>query len=103
MNKVEIEIFSEEADVLEAKICSLLELLPPKVKIIINESLISYSTDIEYSNCSALEILKGEMTRLKDNRNYRKRTVSAEGEIEEFEFFNLLEKAGFSVFRKLNG
>lgn len=106
MNKrLEVEIFSEEADVLKAKMCSLLELLPSKVKFVISELLISYPIDIEhlnYSNCSALEILKRETNRLSDNTHYRTRTVSAEGEIEEVEFVSLLEKAGFSVFRKLD-
>lgn len=102
MNKVEVEIFSEEPDVLKAKTCILLELLPLKIKFVVSESLIAYPTDIDYSNCSPLEILKKERNRLNDNRHYRKRTVSAEGEIEEGEFVSLLEKAGFSVFRKLN-
>lgn len=102
MNKVEVEIFSEELDVFKAKISSLHELLPPQVKIILSESVIPYPTDIEYSNCSALEMLKRERNRLSDNRQYRKRTVSVEGEIKEGEFVNLLEKAGFSVFQKLN-
>lgn len=104
MNKVEVEIFREEPDVLKAKIDILLELLLPyKFKLGISELLIPYPTDIDYSNCSALEMLKKEISRLSDNTHYRTRTVSAEGEIEKAEFIGLLEKAGFLVFRELEG
>lgn len=104
MNKVEVEVFKEDPDVLIAKMDILFELLLPyKFKLVISESLIPYPIDTDYSNCSTLEMLKKEINRFSENTHYLQRTLSVEGGIEKAEFVSLLEKAGFLVFRELEG
>lgn len=99
--RIEIEVFHSDLDTLKNQICGLKDLLPKNTELKITESLIPYSVDTIYPNYSTSEILKKEMARLHENKYYHKRAVLAEVEMEEAEFMNVLENAGFVVIRKI--
>lgn len=100
VNKIEIEVFFDNIDILETQICALQELLPEHIKFSIEERLAPYPMEELYANYSALEILQKERERLLDNKRYRQRIVSAKGKIEKVEFINMLESAGFTIINK---
>lgn len=101
MKKIEVEVFRDDSEILSSKVNLLRNILPSKIKFVMRESVSCYPPDIDSSKCSTQEISRKQIAWLNDSRSHRI-FLSVESKIEAAEFINMLEKAGFSVMRKID-
>lgn len=103
--EIEIEVFCDTSEHLYRQIEALLKLLPPKAQVKVVEKRKPIMPERIDSDFSAKELMRKEIMKLKngyERRFYRTRYIYTE-DLEEQEFIQLLEKAGFTVVRKFLG
>jgi hypothetical protein len=96
--RVELEVFRDKGDRLKHQLFALNELLPKDVKVEISEHLIPFSVETNEPLGSLVQLLRHAIQRLDENQHYRTRSVSTTM-MDENNFANVLEEAGFTVIK----
>jgi hypothetical protein len=94
--KVEIEVFRDTEDRLKEQVLTLRELIPKGIQIEITESFVPYPVEVNEPFHSPAQLLRHEIQRLSDIRNYQTRYVST-AMMSKTDFIKTLETAGFTV------
>lgn len=94
--QVGIEVFRDTEDRLKEQVLTLRKLMPKRMKIEIIESFIPYPAEIIEPLQSPAQLIRHEMLRSSDNRNYKTRYISTTM-MSNTDFIKILETAGFTV------